>query len=54
MQSQLCLRKISTGSSVDNMKITGLYGNAYGFSIDFNTIAVNDIHKYLMGKNNIK
>ena len=36
------------------MKNTGLYGYVYGFSIDYDSIDVDDIldvHKYLMVKN---
>ena len=43
----LCLGNISKDSSVDNMKLIGLYD----FSIDNDAIADNDIldiHKYLM------
>ena len=53
----LCLGNISKDFSVDNMKNTGLNGYVYKFSVDHNTIAVDDIldiHKYLMEKNNIK
>ena len=44
--------------SVDNMKKTGFTGYIYDFSVDYETIAVDDnntnkIHKYLMEKNNI-
>ena len=38
------------------MKKTGLNGYVYGFSVDYDAIAVDDIldiHKYLMKKNNI-
>ena len=38
------------------MKKTSLNGYAYGFSVDYNAIAVDDIlhiHKYLMKKYNI-
>ena len=38
------------------MKNTGLYGNVYDFSVDYDIIAgddILDIHKYLMKKNNI-
>ena len=47
----LCLGKISKDVSVDNMKKTGLNGYVYDFSVDYDTIAVDDIldiHKYLM------
>ena len=50
----LCLRNISKDFSVDNMRKTGLYGNIYDFSVDYDDIAVDDIldtHKYLMKKN---
>ena len=53
----LCLGKISKDFSVDNIKKTGLNRYVYGFSADYDTIAVDyilDIHKYLMEKNNIK
>ena len=55
-QTEICLGNISRDFSVDNMKKTELYGNVPDFSIDFNSIAVNDIlviHKYLMKKNGI-
>ena len=38
------------------MKDTGLNGYVYGFSVDYDATAVDDIkdiHKYLMNKNNI-
>ena len=54
--SPLCLGNISKDWSVDNMKKTGFTGFVYGFSVDYEDIAVDDIkniHKYLMEKNNI-
>ena len=51
----LCLGNISKDSSVDDMKKSGLNGYVYGFSVDYNAIAVDDIsdiQKYLMKKNN--
>ena len=54
--SPACLGNISKDWSVDNMKETGLTGYVYGFSVDYNAIAVDDIkdiHKYLMEKNEI-
>ena len=51
----LCLGNISKDWSVDNMKDTGL--NGYGFSVDYNAIAgddILDIHNYLMKKNNFR
>ena len=52
----ICLENISKDWSVDNMKKTGFTGYVYGFSVDFEAIAVDDIkniHKYLMEENNI-
>ena len=52
----LCLGSIAKDWSVDNMKKTGFNGYVYDFSVDYDTIAVDDIldiHKYLMKKNNI-
>ena len=42
--------------AVDNMKKTGLNDYVFGFSVDYDAIAVDDvleIHKYLMEKNNM-
>ena len=52
----LCLGNISKDWSVDNMKKTGLNGYVYDFSVDYDSIAVDDIldiHNYLMKKNDI-
>ena len=52
----LCLGNISKGWPVDNTKETGLNRYVYDFSVDYDTIAVDDIldtHKYLMEKNDI-
>ena len=54
----LCWGKISKDWSHDNMKKKkkGFNGNIYGFSTDYNTIAVSDIldiRKCLMEKNGI-
>ena len=52
----LCLGNISKDFSVDNMKKTGLNGYVYDFSVDYDSIAVDDIldiHKYLMKENGI-
>ena len=49
-------RNISKDWSTDNMKRTGFTGYIYDFSVDYETIAgddIKDIHKYLMEKNNI-
>ena len=54
--TSLCLGNISKAWSVENMKRTGFNGYVYGFSVDYDTIAVDDIldiHKYLMKKNNM-
>ena len=52
----LYLENISKDLTVDNMKITGLNGCVYNFSINYNTVptvVMPHIHKYLMAKNNI-
>ena len=57
LATSLCLGNISKDFSVDNMTKTGLNGYAYGFSADYNAIAVDDIldiHEYLMKKHDIK
>ena len=54
--SPLCLGNISKDWSTDNMKKTGFNGHVYDFSVDYDSIDVDDIkdiHKYLMKKNNI-
>ena len=50
----LCLGNISKDWSIDNLKKTGFNGYVYDFSVDYNTIAVDDIvdiNSYLMKKN---
>ena len=52
----LCLGNISKDWRVDNMKKTGLNGNVYDFSVDYDAIAIDDIldnHSYLMKTNDI-
>ena len=52
--SPLRLGNISKDWSIDNMKKTGLTGDAYDFSIDYNCISVDEIkyiHKYIMKRN---
>ena len=52
----LCLGIISKDWAVDNMKRTGFNGYIYDFSVDYDTIVVDDnldIHEYLMEKNNM-
>ena len=44
--SPLCLGKISTDCSVDNMKDTGLNGYVYDFSIDYGVTSVSDEEKW--------
>ena len=54
--TRLCLGNITKDWPVDNMKGTGFHGHVDDFSVDYDTIAVDDIldiHKYLMTKNNI-
>ena len=53
----LYLGNITKDLIVDNMKNTGLYGNVYDFSADYDSIDVDDIldiHRYLMKKHDIK
>ena len=53
---ELCLGNMSKDWAVDNMKKTGFNGYIYDFSVDYDAIAfsdISDIHKYLMGKNEI-
>ena len=54
--NELCLGNISKDQSVDNMKITGVNGHIYNFSVDYDTITVSDlleIHMCFMKKNEI-
>ena len=47
----LCLCNVSKDFPVNNMKKTGLHGDVYDFSVDYNNLNVNDIldiHNYLM------
>ena len=56
VSTPLCLGNNSKDWSVDNMKRTGFNGYVYDFSVDYDASAVDDIvdiHKYLMGKNDI-
>ena len=49
----LCLRNISKGCSVDDMKETGLKRYVYDFSVNYSNTSVDDIldiHKFLMEK----
>ena len=55
--TSLCLENISKYFSVDNMKKTGFYGYIYGFNVDYDPTAVNDIleiRNFLMKKHDIK
>ena len=52
----ICLGNISKDWSIDNTKRAGFTGYVYNFSVDYETIAVDDIkdiHQYLMEKNSI-
>ena len=52
----MSLGNVSTQFSVTNMVITGLFGDVYDFSIDYQPISTNsihDIHRYLMKKKTI-
>ena len=53
----LCLGNISNEWLVNNMKEAGFKGYVYDLSIDYDGIEgsnILDVHKYLMGKNEIK
>ena len=53
----LCLGNIAKDWSLDNTNDTGLNKHIYDFSVDYDTIAVDDIldiHKYLMEKSDMK
>ena len=53
----LFLGNISKDFSVDNMKKTGFNGYVYDFSVDYDSIELDDIldiHKYLMKKKKYK
>ena len=54
--NNLCLGNASKDFSASNMKKTGFNGYFYDFSVDYDSIDVDDIldiHKYLMKKNEI-
>ena len=51
--SSLCLGNISKVWSTDNIKKTEFNGYFYDFSVDYDAADVDDIHKYLMKKNDI-
>ena len=44
----LCLGNVSKDIAINNMKKTGLKEYVHAFSVDYNIINTNDIHKYLM------
>ena len=55
--TQFCLGSISNGFSATESRKVSLNGNAYDFSVDYNSIDKSDIlniQKYLMTRNNIK
>ena len=48
------MSNVSKGFLTDNMRKTGLYGDVYDFSVDYDSTDVADfldIHKYLMVRN---
>ena len=54
---KLSLGNISADFNQADRKSTGIYGYIYDFSVDCNAISndkTNDIHRYLIEKNNIK
>ena len=55
--TQFCLGSISNGFVATESRKVSLNGNAYDFSVDYNSFDKSDIlniYKYLMNKNNIK
>ena len=53
----ILLDNVSKYFSADNMKKKELYGYVYDFSVDYDTVDIDDvldIHKYLMKKHDIK
>ena len=53
---RMCLGGLSNDYHTNSRKDTGLYGNVYNFSVDYNAITsdkIVDIHNYLMKNNNI-
>ena len=56
LPAPLCLGNISKDWSINKMKRTGFTGHVYDFSVDYDSISVDDIkdiRKYLMKKNDI-
>ena len=54
--NNLCLGNVTKNFSTSNLKRTGFHGYIYDFSVDYDSIDINnikDIHKYLMKKNGI-
>ena len=52
----MCLGGLSKDYDTNSPDDTGLYGNVYDFSVDYNAITNNkivDIHNYLMKKSNV-
>ena len=52
----MCLGNPSEDYDTNSLKNTGLYGNAYDFSVDYSAIPndkIHDIHAYLMKKKGI-
>ena len=52
----MCLGGLSKDYDKNSRKDTGLYGNAYDFSVEYTAIAngkMVDIHNYLTKKNNV-
>ena len=54
--NNFCLGNVSEDFSASNMKKSGFNGYIYNFSVDYNSIDINDIKnipQYLMKKNGI-
>ena len=58
VKEKLCIGNLSDQWTASESEKTGLYGNIYGFLVDYQAIAgvgpIYDMHRYLMTKHNIK
>ena len=58
VKEKLCIGSLSDQWTVSESEKTGLYGNIYGFLVDYQAIVgvgpIYDMHRYLMTKHNIR
>ena len=58
VKEKLCIGNLSDQWTASESEKTGLYGNIYDFLVDYQAIVgvgpINDMHRYLMIKHNIK